>query len=234
MKNRKRYKLAMQMLGTTNILSTFLLYLKWVIRPNIAVKLAKKIANDINTSNQRGANIVAIGYLNEFFSKYLEFGKTKEQIIQLNEQIDKQSLSSRDRKTKDKVISTLIELRTIRNRVKKFDTRKIDQRLVTKTFFGVSKGLARGKILNVNSVKQIIPNNCIGIFPTSGVKFTSQFLKCKGIIFLNGGMTSHGAILAREFDIPAIINPFAKIEDGILVEIDGNIGSVKRLVDKVN
>lgn len=236
MKNKESYKQAMQMLGTTNILKTFLLYAKWIIKPHVAIDLAKKIVGDINISNQRNAKIIAIGYLNEFFSKYLESTKTKSEIIELNEQIDKQPLSPHGEKmkTKDKIVNALIDLRAIRNKIKNFDTKKKDQKLITKTFFGISRGIVRGKILNINSTKQIVPNDCIGVFPTSGVKFTNQFLKCKGIIFLNGGMTSHGAILAREFNIPAVVNPFVKVKNGILVEIDGSNGSVNRIVDKVN
>ena len=87
----------------------------------------------------------------------------------------------------------------------------------------------KGKELNIYSVKQIIPKNCIGIFPTSGTKYTVQFLKCRGIIFLNGAMTSHGAILAREFSIPAIVAPNTKINDGTLVSINGGQGKIRIL-----
>lgn len=205
-------KLSMKMLGTTNIFKTFFLFIKWVLKPQIAVDLAKK-TNDIT----------AIGYLNEFFSKYLEFGKTNEQIVKINQKIDQKI------KTGDKIADSLITLRDLRAKIKKFNRSKDDQVVPTRKNFGISQGIATGKVLNINNTKQIIPKNCIGIFPTSGVKFTVQFLKCKGIIFLNGSVTSHGAIIAREFNIPAIVYPRLKINDDEIIEINGNNGKIKRV-----
>jgi phosphoenolpyruvate-protein kinase (PTS system EI component) len=40
-------------------------------------------------------------------------------------------------------------------------------------------------------------------------------------------MTSHGAILAREFKIPAIVSHNININDGQIVEIDGKNGTTK-------
>lgn len=181
----------------------------FILNPQKAIAYANRFRLDPYT----------IGYLNEFFFKYLSFGKSKAEAIKINEIIDQ------DIKTNNKLINTLKELRKIRNEIKKLNDK--DQIVKTSKCFGVSSGIIRGKILNIKSTKQIIPKNCIGIFPTSGVKFTNQFLKCVGIIFLNGGMTSHGAILAREFGIPAIVYPNLKIKQGKYVELDGTKGSVK-------
>lgn len=218
-------KLAMKMLGTTNIFKTFFLFIKWILKPQIAVDLANKIVSDINDSENKRSKIIAIGYLNEFFSKYLEFGKTNKEIVEINKKIDQKI------KTGDKIADSLITLRDLRTKIKKFNRSKDDQVVLTRKSFGISQGIATGKVLNINNTKQIIPKNCIGLFPTSGVKYTTQFLKCVGIIFLNGAITSHGAILAREFEIPAIVTSNLKISDGENIIIDGDTGTIQKIVD---
>lgn len=224
----KDYKEAMNLLGATNIFKYFFLHIKWILKPDETVKLADKIYKKVNSHNNMLARVVAIGYLNEFLSKYLEFGRTHEEVILINENIDKGI------KTTNNIENTLIELRKIRQRIKKESLKGDDQTIVTKKGFGVSKGTVSGRVLNIHSATQNIPNNCIGIFPTSGTKHSTQFLKCLGIIFKNGSMTSHGAILAREFEIPAIVSPDININDNEQVEINGIEGTVKRVVDRGN
>lgn len=56
---------------------------------------------------------------------------------------------------------------------------------------------------------------------------TTQFLK--GIVTLEGGMTSHAAIIARELQIPAVVNvpeAIAHIKTGDVVSVDGDRGLV--------
>ncbi len=90
----------------------------------------------------------------------------------------------------------------------------------------VSKGTVIGTILHISSASQDIPSGTIGIFPSSGVEFTNQYPKCAGIIFLQGGITSHGAIVAREFGIPAIVNQKCEgLVDAQIVEINGDSGT---------
>lgn len=216
-------KLAMKMLGTTNIFKTFFLFIRWVLKPQIAVDLANKIVLDINNSESKRSRIIAVGYLNEFFSKYLEFGKTNKEIVEINKKIDQKI------KTGDKIADSLITLRDLRAKIKKFNRSKDDQVVPTRKSFGISQGIITGKVLNINNTKQIIPKNCIGVFPTSGVKYTTQLLKCVGIIFLNGSVTSHGAILAREFGIPAIVYPNLKIKNGKNIIIHGDTGNITLL-----
>ncbi|MEK7168746.1 MAG: PEP-utilizing enzyme [Patescibacteria group bacterium] len=188
----------------------------FILNPQKAINYANKFRSDPYT----------IGYLNEFFFKYISFGKSKAEVVKINEIVDQNI------KTNNKLINALKVLRKIRKETKKINDE--DQIVKNNKSFGVSSGIIKGTILNINSTKQIIPKNCIGVFPTSGVKYTTQFLKCAGIIFLNGSITSHGAILAREFRIPAIVFPNIKIANGITVIINGIDGSVKRLVDSDN
>ena len=193
----------------------------WVLDPQKAVDYANGLLTDIkNNKGDRIKKTKSIGYLNEFFSKYLAYGKSNQEIVLVNQDIDKK------KKTNDKIANALIELRKIRLEIKKMSNDQNDQIIKTVKTFGVSSGIVRGTALNITSEKQAIPKGCIGIFPTSGTKHTRQFSKCAGIIFANGGMTSHGAIFTREFNIPAAVSPRLKIPDGTNVLIDGSTGKI--------
>lgn len=227
MNDKINYKLAMEILGTTNIFKTLIIFIKWILTPEIAIKTTSSIVSNFgNNKNMIFAEVIAVGYINEFFSKYIEFGKKHKDLILINEKIDKKIV------TKDKIANALITLRKLRSEIKEkfkkvtLNEKQEDQIITTAKSFGISKGIVKGVVLNVNNTDQIIPKNCIGIFPTAGVKFTTQFLKCVGIIFLNGAITSHGAILAREFDIPALVSPNVKIPNGQTITIDGSSGKI--------
>jgi len=89
----------------------------------------------------------------------------------------------------------------------------------------VSSGKITGKVVKVTDNSQKIPEGTIGIFPNASTEFTIQFPKCAGMIFLRGGQTSHGAIVSREFGIPAVIDEDAgKIPDGVELKLDGDTG----------
>ena len=50
-----------------------------------------------------------------------------------------------------------------------------------------------------------------------------------GLVLETGGLLSHGAIIAREYGIPAVINApgvLNLIRDGQLIEVDGTTGRV--------
>ncbi len=92
----------------------------------------------------------------------------------------------------------------------------------------VSSGKVTGRVLRVMDNSQKIPKGTIGIFSNASTEFTIQFPKCVGMIFLRGGQTSHGAIVAREFGIPAIIDEKAEgITDGAELELNGDTGEWK-------
>src|SRR5262249_57270264 len=58
--------------------------------------------------------------------------------------------------------------------------------------------------------------------------WTLLFLNARGLVVERGGVLSHGAIVARDFGIPAVACPQAtkQMRDGDLVRVDGNQGRV--------
>lgn len=70
------------------------------------------------------------------------------------------------------------------------------------------------------------------VAPSTDPAWTPLFLKAGGLVMETGGYLSHGAIVAREFGIPAVVNLpgiLASVADGELVEVDGGRGTVRRV-----
>ncbi|HNM81820.1 MAG TPA: PEP-utilizing enzyme, partial [Rhodocyclaceae bacterium] len=62
--------------------------------------------------------------------------------------------------------------------------------------------------------------------------WTPLFLKAAGLVVETGGYMSHGAIVAREFALPAVVNLpgiLEALQDGDAVEVDGLRGEVRKL-----
>ncbi len=96
---------------------------------------------------------------------------------------------------------------------------------------GACKGLAKGKARIIKDASKIpkIENNCIYIMPYFTPIITILLSKAKGIVTDFGGITSHGAVIAREFNIPCIVGTIEatdKIKDGIIICIDGEKGEI--------
>ncbi|HJV93927.1 MAG TPA: PEP-utilizing enzyme, partial [Azonexus sp.] len=70
------------------------------------------------------------------------------------------------------------------------------------------------------------------VAPSTDPGWTALFLKAAGLVVETGGYLSHGAIVARELAIPAVVNLpgiLSQLRDGDLVEVDGMHGTVTRL-----
>jgi pyruvate,water dikinase len=69
---------------------------------------------------------------------------------------------------------------------------------------------------------------------TTDPAWTPLFLLADALVVETGGYLSHGAIVAREFGIPAIVNVpgvMAAIPDGSGLAVDGNAGMVSLIAD---
>ncbi|MCI0684871.1 MAG: hypothetical protein L0Y71_22465 [Gemmataceae bacterium] len=66
------------------------------------------------------------------------------------------------------------------------------------------------------------------VCPSTDPGWTPLFLSARALVVERGGVLSHGAIVARDFGIPAVACPHAtqQLRDGDLVRVDGNQGRV--------
>jgi pyruvate,water dikinase len=95
-------------------------------------------------------------------------------------------------------------------------------------------GLARGKarLLLHPSDGYKLQQGDILVAPSTDPGWTPLFLRAAGLVVETGGYLSHGAIVAREFAIPAVVNltgVLAELKDGDRVEVDGMSGVVTLL-----
>ncbi|BAL22832.1 PEP/pyruvate-binding domain-containing protein [Azoarcus sp. KH32C] len=97
----------------------------------------------------------------------------------------------------------------------------------------VGAGLATGPARPIRRPEEgghLAPGNIL-VAPSTDPAWTPLFLKAGGLVMETGGYLSHGAIVAREFAIPAVVNLpgiLDEIGDGAPVEVDGRRGTVRR------
>jgi rifampicin phosphotransferase len=94
-----------------------------------------------------------------------------------------------------------------------------------------SSGRVRGTARVVRSLEEAIRLSEGDILVTQGTDpgWTPVFPLVSGLVIEVGGQLSHGAIIAREYGLPAVINvPEAMhfIQDGQTIEVDGSSGRV--------
>ena len=96
---------------------------------------------------------------------------------------------------------------------------------------GVSAGAATGKARVLLTPTDVRPSDrdYILVCPSTDPAWTPLFLHAAGLVMERGGILSHGAVVAREYGVPAVANiPNATrhIADGQMLQIDGNEGTV--------
>ncbi len=99
------------------------------------------------------------------------------------------------------------------------------------TGVGVSAGVATGKARVLLTPANVRPSDrdYILVCPSTDPAWTPLFLHAAGLVMERGGILSHGAVVAREYGVPAVANiPNATrlIADGQALQIDGNQGIV--------
>jgi rifampicin phosphotransferase len=76
---------------------------------------------------------------------------------------------------------------------------------------------------------QLLPGEIL-VAPSTDPGWTPLFLVAGGLVMEMGGANSHGAVVAREYGIPAIVgvpDATARIRTGQRVEVDGSAGTVR-------
>ncbi|RBI59763.1 pyruvate, phosphate dikinase [halophilic archaeon] len=100
---------------------------------------------------------------------------------------------------------------------------------------GVSSGIIEGTARVVHDPsEETIERGEILIAPSSDPGWTPLFLNAAGMVVEVGGQMSHGALVAREYGLPAVVSvPEAtrRIKTGQRVRIDGTQGTVEILED---
>ena len=103
----------------------------------------------------------------------------------------------------------------------------------------VSPGIVTGParvILRADDHEQVLPGEIL-IAPFTDPAWSPYFITAAGLVVEQGGILSHGSIVAREYGLPAVTNVLSAariIRTGDLVQVDGNRGCVsilKRLAE---
>jgi pyruvate,water dikinase len=100
----------------------------------------------------------------------------------------------------------------------------------------VSPGIVTGKarvILRTDDHQHVEPGEIL-VAPFTDPAWTPYFLPAAGVVMDQGGVLSHGAIIAREYGLPAVVNvgPASRlIKTGQTIRVDGDQGTVT-ILDK--
>jgi pyruvate,water dikinase len=98
----------------------------------------------------------------------------------------------------------------------------------------VSPGIVTGParvILRTDDHEQVLPGEIL-IAPFTDPAWSPYFVTAAGVVMEQGGILSHGSIVAREYGLPAVTNVASAtrvIRTGDLVQVDGNRGRVSVL-----
>jgi pyruvate,water dikinase len=100
-----------------------------------------------------------------------------------------------------------------------------------------SAGVARGTARVIHSLAEagkLQPGDIlVAISPEP--PWTPLFATASAIVTDSGGVLSHSAVVAREYRIPAVVgagNATTTFKDGQLIEVDGNAGTVRVVVEE--
>ncbi|MBN2464417.1 hypothetical protein JXD38_02165, partial [candidate division WOR-3 bacterium] len=95
----------------------------------------------------------------------------------------------------------------------------------------VSPGVVTGpaRVILHAGTEQVLPGEIL-VAPFTDPGWTPYFIPAAGIVMDQGGLLSHGSIVAREWGIPAVVNvgPATKlIKTGQMIQVDGDTGVVR-------
>lgn len=94
---------------------------------------------------------------------------------------------------------------------------------------GVASGVAH--IIFEPSQAADLCTDYILVCPSTDPSWTALFVHARGLVVEQGGVLSHGAIVARDYGIPAVVCPDAtkRIPDRAMVRVDGKTGMITLL-----
>jgi len=115
---------------------------------------------------------------------------------------------------------------------------KIDANTKVLRGITVSAGTVTGRarvITQPNDGQHVEPGEIL-VAPVTNPAWTPYFLPAAGVVMDMGGVLSHGAIIAREYGIPAVVNvgPASKIiQTSQTIHVDGDRGTVTILEGEI-
>jgi pyruvate,water dikinase len=99
----------------------------------------------------------------------------------------------------------------------------------------ISAGIASGPVLVRHSPTEGGPaaRGYVLVCPSTDPSWTPLFVNAAALVLERGGSLSHGAVVAREMGLPAVVVPEATrtFHDGEIVRVDGDHGRVERAAD---
>jgi len=102
----------------------------------------------------------------------------------------------------------------------------------------VSAGVVEGRARIVKSLKDsFLSEDDILITEFTDPSWTPAFVSIKGLITEVGGLTTHGAVIAREYGLPVVVSvrdATKLIKDGQLIRLNGNEGYIEFFSEESN
>ncbi len=114
----------------------------------------------------------------------------------------------------------------------KYVPESVDTNVETLTGLAVSPGVATGRarvILRADGDRHVLAREVL-VAPFTDPGWTPYFVTAAAVVMDQGGILSHGSIIAREYGIPAVVNVGAAtkiIKTGQTLEVDGNRGMIR-------
>ncbi|WP_296223768.1 PEP/pyruvate-binding domain-containing protein [Ralstonia sp. UBA689] len=102
----------------------------------------------------------------------------------------------------------------------------------TGTAVGAGAAQGQARLVNHAAAGTALQAGDVLVAPSTDPAWTPLFLKAGALVMETGGYLSHGAIVAREFGIPAVVNVpgiRARLKDGEMLRVDGDAGTVARV-----
>ena len=96
---------------------------------------------------------------------------------------------------------------------------------------GISAGVARGPVRVIRRLEdghRLLPGEIL-VATATDPGWTPLFGRTAGLVLEMGGMLSHGAVVAREYGLPGVVNATGatkRLSDGQVVTVDGGRGLV--------
>jgi pyruvate,water dikinase len=97
---------------------------------------------------------------------------------------------------------------------------------------GASSGRYTGRVRRITTEAELerVRTGEVLVCPTTHSSWTVVFGHIGALVTDGGGMLAHPAIVAREFDIPAVLatgRATSSLRDGQIVTVDGSAGRVR-------